>query len=32
MKQPPGFIHPDFTSYHYMLKKSLYGLKQAPRA
>jgi hypothetical protein len=32
MKQPPGFIDPDFPSYHCKLDKALYGLKQAPRA
>jgi hypothetical protein len=31
MKQPPGFISPDFPSYHCKLDKALYGLKQAPR-
>jgi hypothetical protein len=30
MKQPPGFVHPDFPSYHGKLDKALYGLKQAP--
>jgi hypothetical protein len=32
MKQPPGFVNPDFPSYHCKLDKALYGLKQAPRA
>jgi hypothetical protein len=32
MKQPPGFVSPDFPSYHCKLDKALYGLKQAPRA
>ncbi|GAA0174965.1 hypothetical protein LIER_41829 [Lithospermum erythrorhizon] len=32
MKQTQGICHPDFTEYHYLLKKSLYGLKQSPRA
>jgi histone deacetylase 1/2 len=32
MKQPPGFVDPNFRSYHCKLEKALYGLKQAPRA
>jgi hypothetical protein len=30
MKQPLGFIDPNFLSYHCKLDKALYGLKQAP--
>jgi hypothetical protein len=32
MKQPPGFVDPQFLSYHCKLDNALYGLKQAPRA
>jgi hypothetical protein len=32
MKQPLGFVDPNFPSYHYKLEKALYGLKQTPRA
>jgi hypothetical protein len=32
MKQPPGFVHPKFPSYHCKLDKALYRLKQAPHA
>jgi hypothetical protein len=32
MKQPPGFVDPNFPAYHYKLDKALYSLKQAPRA
>lgn len=32
MKQPPGFVHPEFPSHVCKLKKAIYGLKQAPRA
>ena len=32
MKQPKGYVHPDFPHYVCRLKKALYGLKQAPRA
>jgi hypothetical protein len=32
MKQPSGFVNPDFLSHHCKLDKALYGLKQAPRA
>lgn len=31
IRQPPGFVNPDFPTYVCKLKKSLYGLKQAPR-
>jgi hypothetical protein len=31
MKQPEGFVHPDFPGFVCLLKKSLYGLKQAPK-
>jgi hypothetical protein len=31
MKQPPGFVDPEFPSYHCKLDKTLYGLKQAPQ-
>ncbi|GKF33211.1 retrovirus-related pol polyprotein from transposon TNT 1-94, partial [Tanacetum coccineum] len=30
VRQPDGFIDPDFPNHVYRLKKSLYGLKQAP--
>ncbi|GJR17874.1 retrovirus-related pol polyprotein from transposon TNT 1-94 [Tanacetum coccineum] len=32
VKQPEGFIDPEFPDHVYRLKKALYGLKQAPRA
>ncbi|GKA37236.1 retrovirus-related pol polyprotein from transposon TNT 1-94 [Tanacetum coccineum] len=32
VRQPDGFVDPDFPKHVYRLKKSLYGLKQAPRA
>ena len=32
VKQPPGFVDPQFTHHVYRLDKALYGLKQAPRA
>ena len=32
MKQPPGFVHPDFPQFVCKLKKAIYGLKQAPQA
>ena len=32
MKQPQGFVHPNFPTHVCKLVKSLYGLKQAPRA
>ncbi|KAL5706290.1 hypothetical protein ACHQM5_024479 [Ranunculus cassubicifolius] len=32
MRQPAGFIDPNFPSYVCKLHRSLYGLKQAPRA
>jgi hypothetical protein len=32
MKQPLGFVDPNFPSYHCKLEKALYGLKQTPRA
>lgn len=32
MKQPRGFIDPQFLNHGYKLQKSLYGRKQAPRA
>ncbi|GJR55894.1 retrovirus-related pol polyprotein from transposon TNT 1-94 [Tanacetum coccineum] len=32
VRQPDGFIDPDFPNHVYRLKKALYGLKQAPRA
>ncbi|GJY38985.1 gag-pol polyprotein [Tanacetum coccineum] len=32
VRQPNGFVDPDFPNHVYRLKKALYGLKQAPRA
>lgn len=32
MKQPTGFIHPDFPDHVYKLWKAIYGLKQVPCA
>ncbi|GKE61503.1 retrovirus-related pol polyprotein from transposon TNT 1-94, partial [Tanacetum coccineum] len=32
VRQPDGFIDPDFPNHVYRLKKALYGIKQAPRA
>nr|GFC22465.1 hypothetical protein [Tanacetum cinerariifolium] len=32
VRQPEGFIDPEFPNHVYRLKKSLYGLKQAPHA
>ncbi|KAI3784099.1 hypothetical protein L1987_43191 [Smallanthus sonchifolius] len=32
VKQPPGFIDPNFPDHVYKLDKALYGLHQAPRA
>ncbi|GKC17472.1 retrovirus-related pol polyprotein from transposon TNT 1-94 [Tanacetum coccineum] len=32
VRQPDGFVDPDFPNHIYRLKKALYGLKQAPRA
>ncbi|GJU08226.1 retrovirus-related pol polyprotein from transposon TNT 1-94, partial [Tanacetum coccineum] len=32
IRQPDGFVDPDFPNHVYRLKKALYGLKQAPRA
>ena len=30
MRQPPGYIHPQFPDHVCRLRKALYGLKQAP--
>ncbi|GJY33873.1 retrovirus-related pol polyprotein from transposon TNT 1-94 [Tanacetum coccineum] len=30
VRQPDGFVDPDFPNHGYRLKKALYGLKQAP--
>ncbi|GJZ53104.1 retrovirus-related pol polyprotein from transposon TNT 1-94 [Tanacetum coccineum] len=32
VRQPDGFVNPDFPNHVYRLKKALYGLKQVPRA
>ncbi|GJV30121.1 retrovirus-related pol polyprotein from transposon TNT 1-94 [Tanacetum coccineum] len=32
VRQPDGFVDPDFPNHIYRLKKALYGLKQAPKA
>ncbi|GKA80893.1 retrovirus-related pol polyprotein from transposon TNT 1-94 [Tanacetum coccineum] len=32
VRQPDGFVDPNFPNHIYRLKKALYGLKQAPRA
>ncbi|GJV30573.1 retrovirus-related pol polyprotein from transposon TNT 1-94 [Tanacetum coccineum] len=32
VRQPDGFVDPDFPNHVYRHKKALYGLKQAPRA
>ncbi|CAH9136574.1 unnamed protein product, partial [Cuscuta epithymum] len=32
MRQPPGFVHPQFPHHICRLRKAIYGLKQAPRA
>ncbi|GJS84030.1 retrovirus-related pol polyprotein from transposon TNT 1-94 [Tanacetum coccineum] len=31
VRQPNGFVDPDFPNHVYRLKKALYGLKQAPK-
>lgn len=31
MKQPPGFVDPNFPNHVCRLHKSIYGLRQAPR-
>lgn len=32
MKQPPGYVHSEFSHHVCKLDKAIYGLKQAPRA
>ncbi|GKA07765.1 retrovirus-related pol polyprotein from transposon TNT 1-94 [Tanacetum coccineum] len=32
VRQPDGFVDPEFPNHVYRLKKALYGVKQAPRA
>lgn len=32
MKQPLGFVRPDYPNHVFRLCKALYGLKQVPRA
>ncbi|GKC74829.1 retrovirus-related pol polyprotein from transposon TNT 1-94 [Tanacetum coccineum] len=32
VRQPDGFVDPDFPNHVYRLKNALYGLKQSPRA
>ncbi|CAH9096026.1 unnamed protein product [Cuscuta epithymum] len=32
MRQPRGFVHPQFPNHICRLRKAIYGLKQAPRA
>ncbi|XP_047264675.1 uncharacterized mitochondrial protein AtMg00810-like [Capsicum annuum] len=32
MRQPKGFVHPDYPHYVCKLHRALYGLKQSPRA
>ncbi|GJT15941.1 retrovirus-related pol polyprotein from transposon TNT 1-94 [Tanacetum coccineum] len=32
VRQPDGFVDPEFPNHVYRLKKAIYGLKQAPRA
>ncbi|CAH9094843.1 unnamed protein product [Cuscuta epithymum] len=32
MRQPAGFVHPQFPTHLCRLRKAIYGLKQAPRA